>query len=62
MTKRDSTPLLSPTYPPPPYHYLNSRLFLAMFNPPENTIQDLLPTPLRPSQMPMAAVMFGEMP
>jgi len=46
----------------PPYHYINSRLFLAMFNPPEDTIQDLLPPPLRPSQMPLAALMFGEMP
>ncbi|MHA2025400.1 MAG: acetoacetate decarboxylase family protein [Candidatus Thorarchaeota archaeon] len=62
MTKGKSTPLLSPTYPMPPYHYVNSRLFLAMFNPPEETIQNLLPPPLRPSQMPLAALMFGEMP
>ena len=62
MTKGKSTPLLSPTYPMPPYHYINSRLFLAMFNPPEDSIQDLLPPPLRPSQMPLAALMFGEMP
>jgi acetoacetate decarboxylase len=62
MTKGVSTPLLSPTYPPPPYHYIDARLFLAMFNPPEDTIQDLLPAPLRPSQMPLAALMFGEMP
>jgi acetoacetate decarboxylase len=33
-----------------------------MFNPPEDSIQDLLPPPLRPSQMPLAALMFGEMP
>jgi len=33
-----------------------------MFNPPEDAIQDLLPAPLRPSQMPLAALMFGEMP
>jgi acetoacetate decarboxylase len=62
MTKGVSTPLLSPTYPMPPYHYIEARLFLAMFNPPEDTIQDLLPAPLRPSQMPLAALMFGEMP
>ena len=62
MTKGKSTPLLSPTYPMPPYHYINSRLFLAMFNPPEDAIQALLPPPLRPSQMPLAALMFGEMP
>ncbi len=57
-----SMPLLSPTYPEPPYHYINARLFLALFNPPEDSIQDLLPAPLRPSQMPLAALMFGEMP
>ncbi|MFW9768944.1 MAG: acetoacetate decarboxylase family protein [Candidatus Thorarchaeota archaeon] len=62
MTKAKSTPILSPTYPMPPYHYFNSRLFLAMFNPPEDAIQALLPPPLRPSQMPLAALMFGEMP
>jgi len=62
MTKGKSTPLLSPAYPMPPYHYVNSRLFLAMFNPPEDAIQALLPPPLRPSQMPLAALMFGEMP
>jgi acetoacetate decarboxylase len=62
MTKGESTPLLSPTYPMPPYHYIDARLFLALFNPPEDAIQDLLPPPLRPSQMPLAALMFGEMP
>ncbi|KXH77254.1 MAG: hypothetical protein AM326_12535 [Candidatus Thorarchaeota archaeon SMTZ-45] len=62
MRKGKSTPLLSPAYPRPPYHYINARLFLAMFNPPEDTMQDLLPAPLRPSQMPLAALMFGEMP
>ncbi|MFW9793436.1 MAG: acetoacetate decarboxylase family protein [Candidatus Thorarchaeota archaeon] len=62
MTKGESTPLLSPTYPGPPYHYIDSRLFLAMFNPPEDSIQALLPPPLRPSQLPLAALMFGEMP
>lgn len=62
MTKGKSTPLLSPTYPRPPYHYIDARLFLAMFNPPEDAVQDLLPAPLRPSQMPLAALMIGEMP
>ena len=62
MTKGKSTPLLSPAYPRPPYHYVDARLFLAMFNPPEDSVQDLLPAPLRPSQMPLAALMFGEMP
>ncbi|MHA2119276.1 MAG: acetoacetate decarboxylase family protein [Candidatus Thorarchaeota archaeon] len=62
MTKGESTPLLSPTYPPPPYHYVGAKLFLALFNPPEDAIQDLLPDPLKPSQMPLAGLMFGEMP
>lgn len=62
MTKGESTPLLSPTYPRPPYHYVDVRMFLALFNPPEGTVQDLLPAPLRPSQMPLAAIMFGDMP
>ena len=62
MTKGKSTPLLSPTYPRPPYHYVDARLFLALFNPPEDAVQDLLPPPLRPSQMPLAGIMVGEMP
>jgi acetoacetate decarboxylase len=62
MTKGKSTPLLSQTYPMPPYHYVDAKLFLALFNPPEDAIQDLLPPPLRPSQMPLAGFMFGEMP
>lgn len=62
MTKGESAPLLSPTYPMPPYHYIDAKLFLALFNPPEDAIQDLLPAPLRPSQMPLAGFMFGEMP
>lgn len=62
MTKGESTPLLSPTYPRPPYHYVDARLFLALFNPPEDAIRDLLPAPLRPSQMPLAGIMIGEMP
>ncbi|MHA1965088.1 MAG: acetoacetate decarboxylase family protein [Candidatus Thorarchaeota archaeon] len=62
MTKGKSTPLLSPTYPRPPYHYIDARLFLALFNPPEDAVQDLLPAPLRPSQMPLAGIMVGEMP
>jgi acetoacetate decarboxylase len=62
MTKGKSTPLLSPAYPRPPYHYIDARLFLALFNPPEDAVQDLLPAPLRPSQMPLAGIMVGEMP
>lgn len=57
-----STPLLSPFYPGPPYHYVNAKIFLALFNPPEDSIQALLPAPLRPSQMPLAGLLFGEQP
>lgn len=57
-----STPLLSPTYPGPPYHYEDAKIFLALFNPPEDSIRALLPKPLRPSQMPLAGLLFGEQP
>ena len=57
-----STPVLTPTYPPPPYHYVNARVFLALFNPPEDSVQDLLPKPMRPSQMPLAGLLFAEQP
>jgi len=66
------TPLLAPTYPGPPYHYIDAKIFLALFNPPEEflalfnppeeSLQALLPEPLRPSQMPLAGIMFGEQP
>ncbi len=56
------TPLLSPTYPKPPYHYVDAKIFLALFNPPEKSIRALLPDPLRPSQMPLAGLLFGEQP
>ncbi len=62
MTKGESTPLLSPIYPRPPFHYVDAKWFLALFNPPEDAVQDLLPAPLRPSQMPLVALMFGENP
>lgn len=57
-----STPILTPTYPAPPYHYVDARLFLALFNPPEDAVQELLPEPLRPSQMPLAGLLFAEQP
>ena len=62
MTKGKSTPILSPTYPMPPYHYVDAKLFLALFTPTEESLQALLPAPLRPSQMPLAGIMIGEMP
>ena len=58
----NSTPLLSPFYPGPPYHYVNAKIFLALFNPPEDAVQALLPAPLRPSQMPLAGLLFAEQP
>ncbi|TFF92354.1 hypothetical protein EU545_01245 [Candidatus Thorarchaeota archaeon] len=57
-----STPILTPMYPAPPYHYVDAKVFLALFNPPEDAIQDLLPEPLRPSQMPLAGLLFAEQP
>jgi acetoacetate decarboxylase len=57
-----STPLLSPLYPGPPYHYVDAKLFLALFNPTEASIKALLPPPLRPSQMPLAGLLFAEQP
>jgi acetoacetate decarboxylase len=62
MTKGKSTPLLSSTYPMPPYHYVDAKLFLALFTPTEESLQALLPAPLQPSQMPLAGIMIGEMP
>jgi acetoacetate decarboxylase len=56
------TPILSPLYPKPPYHYENAKIFLALFNPPEESIKALLPAPLKPSQMPLAGLLFGEQP
>jgi acetoacetate decarboxylase len=57
-----STPLLCPLYPRPPYHYVDAKLFLALFNPTEESIRALLPPPLRPSQMPLAGLLFAEQP
>ena len=62
MVEKYSTPLTSPMYPKPPYHYKDAELFLSLFYPPEDTIEALLPEPLRPSQMPLAALMIGKMP
>jgi acetoacetate decarboxylase len=57
-----STPLLTPLYPGPPYHYVDAKVFLALFNPTEESIRNLLPPPLRPSQMPLAGLLFAEQP
>ncbi|MHA1768539.1 MAG: acetoacetate decarboxylase family protein [Candidatus Thorarchaeota archaeon] len=62
MKRGYSTPILTPTYPKPPYHYVDARIFLALFNPPEDTVKDLLPEPLRPSQLPLTGLLFGEQP
>ncbi|NHI82851.1 MAG: hypothetical protein EAX81_00920 [Candidatus Thorarchaeota archaeon] len=55
-----STPLGSPLYPKAPYHYKDAKLFLALFNPTESSLKRMLREPLRPSQMPLAGMMFGE--
>ncbi len=57
-----STPLNSPLYPAPPYHYVGAKILLALFNPPEGSIEKMLPEPLRPPSMPLAGVLFGEQP
>ncbi|MHA2378415.1 MAG: acetoacetate decarboxylase family protein [Candidatus Thorarchaeota archaeon] len=62
MPKRFSTPFASPFYPGPPYHYKNSKVLLALFNPTESSVEKMLPAPLRPSQLPLAALFFAEHP
>ncbi len=62
VKEETSTPLLSPLYPGPPYHYVDAKLFLALFNPTEESVRALLPEPLRPSQMPLAGLLFAEQP
>lgn len=57
-----TTPLKSPLYPPPPYHYKDAKIFLALFNPTVESIEKILPDPLRPSQLPLAGVMTGIQP
>jgi acetoacetate decarboxylase len=62
MSERFSTPLKSPLYPPPPYNYKNAKWFLALFNPTVSSIEEILPEPLRPSQLPLAAILTGLQP
>ncbi|MFX0107332.1 MAG: acetoacetate decarboxylase family protein [Candidatus Hodarchaeota archaeon] len=62
MSDRYTTPLVSPLYPKPPYFYKDAKLFLALFNPTESSITELLPEPLRPSQLPLAGIMTAEQP
>lgn len=57
-----SSPLASSMYPKPPYHYKDAKVFLALFYPPEGVVEKLLPAPLKPSQLPLVGMMFGEMP
>ncbi|MHA2069104.1 MAG: acetoacetate decarboxylase family protein, partial [Candidatus Thorarchaeota archaeon] len=57
MSERYSTPLKSPLYPPPPYNYKNAKWFIALFNPTASSIEKILPEPLRPSQLPLAAIL-----
>jgi acetoacetate decarboxylase len=62
LKKPYTTPLVSPFYPAPPYHYKDAKIFLALFNPPESALEKMLPDPLRPSQLPLAGMLFGEQP
>lgn len=62
MLEKFSTPLASPFYPRPPYLYKDAELFLALFNPTEESLEKMLPDPLKPSQLPLAALLFGKMP
>ncbi|MHA1770177.1 MAG: acetoacetate decarboxylase family protein [Candidatus Thorarchaeota archaeon] len=62
MKEHFSTPLTSPLYPPPPYHYDDARLFLALFYAPEESLASILPAPLRPPDMPLMALLFAEQP
>jgi acetoacetate decarboxylase len=62
MTKGFSTPLNSELYPEPPYHYIDAKIFLALFNPPEGAIEKIIPAPLKPPSMPLAGVLFGDQP
>jgi acetoacetate decarboxylase len=62
MSRRFSTPINNQLYPEAPYHYDKAKIFLALFNPPEGVIEKIIPEPLKPPSMPLAAVMFGEQP
>ncbi len=62
MERNYSTPLNSPMYPSPPYHYDDAKIFLALFYSNEDSLSKILPEPLRPTDMYLAGVMFGEQP
>jgi acetoacetate decarboxylase len=57
-----STPLTSPFYPKPPLHYIDAKLFLALFNATEESLQKLLPDPLRPTDMGLTAMLHAYQP
>ncbi|NWF94744.1 MAG: acetoacetate decarboxylase family protein [Candidatus Thorarchaeota archaeon] len=62
MERGYSVPLSSPLYSRPPYHYDGAKIFLALFYASEDTVRELLPPPLKPSDMRLMGVMFGEQP
>jgi len=62
VSLRFSTPVSSPLYPSPPYHYDGAELFLALFYGTEESVQALLPEPLRPTDMNLMALLFGRQP
>ncbi len=57
-----SSPIASPMYPRPPYHYDRAKLFLALFYAKEDSVRRTLPPPLIPSEMRLMGLMFGEQP
>ncbi|MHA1959693.1 MAG: acetoacetate decarboxylase family protein [Candidatus Thorarchaeota archaeon] len=62
MKEGYSVPLADPLYGQPPLHYVDAKVFLALFFATEESLEKILPHPLRPSEMRMAGLMFGEMP
>jgi acetoacetate decarboxylase len=57
-----STPFTSPFYPKPPLHYIDAKLFLALFNATEESLQKLLPESLRPTDMGLTAILHAYQP
>ena len=63
MANPYSTPFTDPIYKtPPPVHYKDAKIFLGLFFPTEDSFKKLLPAPLRPSEMKLAGLLFGEQP
>jgi acetoacetate decarboxylase len=57
-----SMPIAAPFFGSPPLHYVDAKVFLALFFATEESLEKILPDPLRPSEMRLAGLLFGEMP